>query len=61
MSETAQVFTKQGVGRFNLAARGKTGLVYIPAELVRDSTFPFTNGELIEIKVTKNGLSAEKR
>ena len=42
-----------GVGRFALPKRGKTGVLYIPATLVRDSQFPIEEGK-VEIKIEGN-------
>lgn len=37
-------------GSFVLAKRGKTGILYIPADLVKDSQFPLKEGA-VRIKI----------
>jgi hypothetical protein len=34
-------------GKFKFPSRGKTGLIYVPADLVKDSQFPLVEGEVI--------------
>ncbi len=36
-------------GRFGSASRGKTGIIYVPADLVKDTTFPFADGILASV------------
>jgi hypothetical protein len=31
---------QEDTGRFGGASRGKTGIIYVPADLVKDTTFP---------------------
>jgi hypothetical protein len=38
-------------GKFKLPPKGKTGLIYVPADLVKDSSFPFHDGEVLRIKI----------
>lgn len=35
------------VGTFKLSAKGKTGLLYIPSDLVKDSRFPLKEGNVV--------------
>jgi antitoxin component of MazEF toxin-antitoxin module len=42
------------------ASRGKTGIIYVPADLVKDMTFPFTNGDSLLIKIDGERLIVEK-
>jgi len=41
--------------------RGKTGLIYIPADIVKDSSFPFKPNEEVTIKIEGEKLVIEKR
>jgi hypothetical protein len=40
--------------------RGKTGLIYIPADVVKDSSFPFKPNEKVIIKIDGEKLIIEK-
>jgi hypothetical protein len=51
---------QEAVGKFGAASRGKTGIIYVPADLVKDTTFPFTNGDSSLIKVDGERLVIEK-
>jgi len=42
---------KEAIGKFRLASKGKTGLIYIPSDLVKDSSFPLRIGERVYIKI----------
>lgn len=44
-----------GDGKFTLPKRGKTGVLYIPATLVRDSAFPIKKGK-VRIKIVGDCL-----
>jgi len=48
------------MGRFGAASRGKTGIIYIPADPVKDTTFPFTNGDSLLIGIDAERLIVEK-
>lgn len=50
---------QEAVGRFGAASRGRTGIIYVPADLVKDSTFPFTNGDLLLIRIDEEQLIVE--
>jgi antitoxin component of MazEF toxin-antitoxin module len=41
--------------------RGKTGLIYIPADIVKDSSFPFKPNEEVTVKIEGEKLVIEKR
>ena len=51
---------QDAVGRLGVASRGKTGIIYVPADLVKDSTFPFTNGDSLLIRIDGERLLIEK-
>lgn len=40
--------------------RGKTGVLYIPADLIKDSSFPFEPQEEVQIKIAGEKLIVEK-
>ena len=40
--------------------RGKTGVLYIPADLIKDSSFPFEPQEEVQIKISGEKLIVEK-
>ena len=40
----------EGKGRYQIA-KSKTGIVYIPARISMDSQFPFTDKQVVNIKV----------
>jgi len=46
----------EDTGTFKLSPKGKTGLIYVPADLVKDSSFPFQNGEVLRIKIEGKAL-----
>ena len=51
---------KEDLGRFKYASKGKTGLIYVPSDVVRDSTFPFVENDQVLVKITNGGLLIEK-
>ena len=51
---------KENVGKFKYASKGKTGLIYVPSDVVRDSTFPFVEDENILIRINNSSLIVEK-
>jgi hypothetical protein len=51
---------KEGEGRFQYASKGMTGIVYIPSDLVKDSTFPFQENEQVNIRIEGKRLIVEK-
>ena len=42
------------------ANKGKTGILYIPADIVKDSSFPFEPNETVIIKIEGERLIIEK-
>ncbi|MEM3677436.1 MAG: hypothetical protein QW176_04750 [Candidatus Bathyarchaeia archaeon] len=42
------------------ANKGKTGILYIPADIVKDSSFPFEPNETVIIKIEGEKLIIEK-
>jgi len=41
--------------------KGRTGVLYIPADLVKDSSFPFEPNEEVRIKISGDALVIEKK
>ncbi len=52
---------KENSGRFGKASKGETGIVYVPADLVKDSSFPFTDGDRLQIRIESGKLIVEKK
>jgi hypothetical protein len=51
--------TQQGKGKFNYPKRGHTGIIYVPADLTHDSTFPFKPGQTLTITIHNRKLIIE--
>jgi hypothetical protein len=51
---------QQDTGKFDPASRGRTGIIYVPADLVKDTTFPFTNGDSVTIRIEADRLIIRK-
>ena len=51
---------KENSGRFGMASRGNTGIIYIPADIVKDSTFPLQDGDQVRITIDKDRLIIER-
>jgi len=47
-------------GTFTLSPKGKTGVLYVPADIVKDSAFPFQPGEKVKVRIEGNRLIVEK-
>lgn len=47
-------------GTFRVSVKGKTGLIYIPADLVKDSAFPLQDGDSLTIRIEKEILIIKK-
>lgn len=51
--------TLEGVGRIYEHVRGRM-FVYLPAEIHRDSAFPFKTGEMVRVRIDGKRLIVEK-
>jgi hypothetical protein len=51
---------QEDYGSFGSASRGKTGIIYVPADLVKDTTFPFADGDSFLIRIDSERLIVEK-
>jgi len=51
---------KEAIGTFRTPMRGRTGIIYVPADLVIDSTFPFKEGESVKIRIDNGRLIVEE-
>lgn len=49
-----------GIGKISFASRSKTAILYIPADIAKDSAFPFENGENVRIRIENQKLIIEK-
>ena len=50
----------RNTGTFKLSHRGKTGILYIPADIVKDSSFPLEEGRVV-IEISGDKLIVKKR
>lgn len=50
--------TTQGEGSFRFPKRGKTGIIFVPADVCRDSQFPLKPGK-VKITIQGKKLSVE--
>jgi hypothetical protein len=48
------IMVKENTGRFGSASRGRTSIIYVPSDLVKDSAFPFTDGDALLIRLVEN-------
>jgi len=55
-----QNMVMEATGKFTLSPKGKTGVLYVPADLVKDSAFPLKAGEKVKIRIEGNKLIVEK-
>jgi hypothetical protein len=51
---------KEDVGKFGKASKGDTGIIYVPAGVVKDSLFPFTFDDDVRIRIDGKRLVIEK-
>ncbi|MEM2897301.1 MAG: hypothetical protein QXG01_07025 [Candidatus Bathyarchaeia archaeon] len=52
---------REGRSKFNIPSRaGSTGVIYIPADVVKDSSFPFQQNEEIVVKIEGEKLIIER-
>ncbi len=52
---------KEKIGTFRQPLKkGRTGVIYVPADLTIDSAFPFKDGEKVNIKIDGERLIVEK-
>jgi len=50
---------KEAIGKIGKASKGKTGIIFIPSDLMIDSAFPFKIGEPVKIKIEDGKLIIE--
>ncbi len=61
MSDTIPDMGRHGPARYGwFGFSGKNGIISLPADLVKDTTFPFTNGDNLLIRVDGERLIVEK-
>lgn len=56
---SANGMVKEAIGSFKIPMRGRTGVIYVPADLVIDSTFPFKKGDSVKIRIDGERLIIE--
>jgi len=54
------VMAKEGFGSFRFPKRGRTGIIYVPSDIVIDSTFPFKEDDALKIKIDGDRLIIKK-
>jgi hypothetical protein len=47
-------------GTFGVSVKGKTSLIYVPADLVRDSAFPLRDGDFLATEIERQILIVRK-
>lgn len=52
---------KEGFGSFRFPKRGRTGIIYVPADVVIDSTFPFKEDDVVYIQIIEDKLMIRKK
>ncbi|MEM3646570.1 MAG: hypothetical protein QW334_00295 [Thermofilum sp.] len=50
---------REGEGKFGYPKRGKTGLIFVPADVTRDSQFPLKPGQ-VKIRIDGKRLIVEQ-
>ena len=50
----------QDKGTFRVSVKGKTGLIYVPADLVKDSAFPLQDGDSLTIRIEREILIVKR-
>jgi len=51
---------REGVGKLTVGDKSKTGILYIPADLMVDSAFPFKAPVRVKIRIENERLIIEK-
>ena len=51
---------KVGFGTFKFPKRGRTGIIYVPSDIVIDSTFPFKADDALKIEIDGDKLVIQK-
>jgi len=51
---------KEAVGKFSKSSKSRTGIIYVPADLTTDASFPLEHGEVL-IRIEGDKLVVEKK
>jgi antitoxin component of MazEF toxin-antitoxin module len=51
----------EGKTKFILPSKGSTGVIYIPADVVKDSSFPFKPDQEVIVRINDRKLIIERR
>jgi len=60
VSDILSDIMKEAVGRFSRSSKSRTGIIYVPADLTTDASFPLEHGEVL-IRIEGEKLVIEKR
>jgi len=51
----------EGKTKFTIPSKGSTGVIYIPADVVKDSSFPFIPDQEVVVRINDQKLVIERR
>jgi len=51
----------EGKTKFIIPSKGSTGIIYIPADVVKDSSFPFKPDQEVVVRINGQKLIIERR
>jgi len=51
----------EGTTKFIIPSKGSTGVIYIPADVVKDSSFPFKPEQEVVVRINDQKLVIQRR
>jgi hypothetical protein len=51
----------EGKAKFIIPSKGSTGVIYIPADVVKDSSFPFKPEQEVVVRINDQKLVIQRR
>jgi len=51
----------EGKTKFIIPSKGSTGVIYIPADVVKDSSFPFKPEQEVAVRINDQKLVIQRR
>jgi len=51
---------REGIGKLTIADKSRTGILYIPSDIMVDSALPFKPPEKVKVRIEKERLVIEK-
>jgi antitoxin component of MazEF toxin-antitoxin module len=51
----------EGKAKFIIPSKGSTGVIYIPADVVKDSSFPFRPEQEVVVRINDQKLVIQRR